>query len=354
MTKINVCPAILRKLRENSGFSVEELARKLDVSVEKIIKVEEGRDSLTLTQIKKLADIYKIPLAAFFSKDIPDIPSLPDYRLNRERRLSPEVFVAIRRAKYLSEEIIHLSGKRSKIPDFPDTQPETLAKNLREYLKLKIPVFGNPNEALEFYKNILENELNIMVLELPLKSEDVRAFSLNLELSVIVLNESDEPQVKLFSLFHELAHLLKHGGGICSIDISEDQFEVEKFCNKFAAEFLVPSEDLITKLKNRTLSDREISELAEQYGVSVQVMMLRLLDSGLIARERYFEFKNKFDESKLRKKGGKRDWEKTFYNRIGKIALSEISKAYKSGEISFFEAVKILNINTKYAERLLG
>jgi len=183
VTKINVCPAILRKLRENSGFSVEELARKLDVSVEKIIKVEEGRDSLTLTKIKKLADIYKIPLAALFSKDIPDIPSLPDYRLNRERRLSPEVFVAIRRAKYLSEEIIHLSGKRSKIPDFPDTQPETLAKNLREYLKLKIPVFGNPNEALEFYKNILENELNIMVLELPLKSEDVRAFSLNLELS---------------------------------------------------------------------------------------------------------------------------------------------------------------------------
>jgi len=54
VTKINVCPAILRKLRENSGFSVEELARKLDVSVEKIIKVEEGRDSLTLTQIKNL------------------------------------------------------------------------------------------------------------------------------------------------------------------------------------------------------------------------------------------------------------------------------------------------------------
>ena len=66
-----------------------------------------------------------------------------------------------------------------------------------------------------------------MVVEYPLKAEDVRAFSLRSGLSVIVLNESDEPQVKLFSLFHEIAHLLKHGSGICSIDVSEERAEID-------------------------------------------------------------------------------------------------------------------------------
>ena len=352
--KIKASPHLLKKLRENLGYSEEELANKLGVTTEKIVKVERGEDSFTLTQIKKLADIYKVPLAALFSKEVPDVPSLPDYRINRERRLNPEVNIAIRRAKYLSEEIKELSGKVSKIPSFPDSSPEKMARSFREYLKIGTPKFKNPNEALEFYKNTLEGRLGIMVVEYLLKAEDVRAFSLRSDLSVIVLNESDEPQVKLFSLFHEIAHLLKHGNGICSIDVSEERNEIERFCNKFAAEFLVPLEDLKKRVEGRELSDKEISKLARFYGVSTQVMMLRLLDLKYITRDDYCRFKERFDESKLKRKGGRRDWEKTYSNRIGKMALSEISRAYRKGDISFFEAVKILDVNTKYAEKLLG
>ncbi len=352
--KIKASPHLLKKLRENSGYTEEELANRLGVTAEKIVKVEKGEDSFTVTQIKKLADIYKVPLAAFFSKEVPDVPSLPDYRINREKKLNPEVFVAIRRAKYLSEEVRELSGKKSEIPSFPDSSPEELAKKFREYLKIEAPKFKSPNEALEFYKNILEGRLGIMVVEYPLKAEDVRAFSLRSELSVIVLNESDEPQVKLFSLFHEIAHLLKHGNGICSIDVSEERDEIERFCNKFAAEFLVPSNDLKRRVENRELSNKEISKLARLYGVSMQVMMLRLFDLRYITRDDYYRFKEKFDESKLKRKGGRRDWEKTYSNRVGKMALSEVSRAYRKGDISFFEAVKILDVNTKYAEKLLG
>lgn len=353
--KIRISPIILKKLRENSGYSREELAKKLEVTVEKILKVENGEDDFTITQIKKLADIYKVPLAAFFSKELPDVPSLPDYRINREKKLKPEVFIAIRSAKYLSEEIRELSGKVSKIPSFPDISPEKLAKKFREYLKIEVREFKNPSEALEFYKSLLEDKLSVMVIERPLKTEDVRAFSLRSDLSVIVLNESDEPQVKLFSLLHEIAHLLKHSNGICSIDISEERDDIERFCNKFAAEFLVPSEDLKRRIEHKEeLSDKEISRIARLYGVSTQVMMLRLLDLGYITKETYREFKERFDKEKLKKKSGRRDWEKTFFNRVGRMALSEINRAYKSGDISFFEAVKILDVNTKYAEKLLG
>jgi len=268
--------------------------------------------------------------------------------------LNPEVFVAIRRAKQLSEEVRELSGRKSKIPSFPDSSPEELAKKFREYLKIETQKFGNPNKALAFYKSVLEDMLGIMIIEYPLKAEDVRAFCLRLDLSVIVLNESDEPQVKLFSLFHEVAHLLRHGSGICSIDVSEERDDIERFCNKFAAEFLVPSEDLKKNVEDRELSDVEISKLARFYGISTQVMMLRLLDLKYITKDYYCKFKERFDKSKLKRKGGRRNWEKTYSNRVGKIALSEISRAYRAGDISFFEAVKLLDVNTKYAEKLLG
>lgn len=354
-SKIKVSPIILKKLRKNSGYSIEELAKKLDVTVEKIVQVEEGKDSFTLTQIKKLTDIYKVPLAAFFSKDIPDIPSLPDYRINRERKLNPEVNIAIRRAKYLSEEIKELSGKVSKIPSFTDRSPEKIARSFRKYLEIEIPKKRKAREILEFYKEVLEDRLNILIIEYPLKADDVRAFSIFSDLAVIVLNESDEPQVKLFSLFHEVAHLLKRESGICSIDIEAEKYEVERFCDKFAAEFLVPAEDLVTELGvKEEPTDEEMRKIAKHYGVSLQVMMLRLLELGIITKERYQKFKERFDKAKLEaKKGGVRDWEMTYINRSGRLAIAEVSKAYRRGEISFYEAMRVLDLKPKYAEKII-
>jgi len=362
--KVEVSPFILRKLRENSGYSVEELAKKLGVSEKKIEDVESSKDSFTITQLKSLAKIYKIPLAAFFSEDIPHIPSLPDYRINRDKKLNPEAFVAIRRAKYLSDMIVELSGKKSKFPTFPENlPPDELARIFRRYLGIgEIPKLKDSYRTLEFYKNLIEEKLGILIIEYPLKNDNVRAFSLKRDLAVIVLNESDEPKVKLFSLFHEIAHLLKGSEGICEIDVDSEKFEIERFCDKFAAEFLVPASDLkleIEKKAKRELSDDIISELARRYGVSKHVMMLRLLNLGYITKDRYRRFKESFDKAKLeelkkKKVSGSRNWERTYFNRAGRLAIREVSRAYERGEISFFEASRILNMKIKYAERLLG
>ena len=73
-------PEVLRALRETSGYSVEEVAKKLKTSGGKIEAVEKGESGFTLAQIKKLADIYKRPLAAFFSDYIPKLPPVHIYR----------------------------------------------------------------------------------------------------------------------------------------------------------------------------------------------------------------------------------------------------------------------------------
>jgi len=116
---LNIKPEVLRTLRKNSGYEVHELAKKLNVKPEKIVRVEKGEDCFSIKQIKKLADIYRVPLAAFFSDEVPDLPSLPDYRVNRERRIPPSVNLAIRRAKYLSDMIHEISGRRTVCPELP-------------------------------------------------------------------------------------------------------------------------------------------------------------------------------------------------------------------------------------------
>jgi len=117
--EIKLRPEVFKAIREASGYSPEEIAKKLKTSADKVISVEEGHASFTLTQIKKLAEIYKRPLVAFFSSSIPELPESPDYRINRERRLTPNVYLAKRRAYYLVEKIEELSSKKAKYHHFP-------------------------------------------------------------------------------------------------------------------------------------------------------------------------------------------------------------------------------------------
>jgi len=351
--KLEIKPSVLISLRETSGYTQEDIAKKLRVSVQKIREVEEGKDFFTLTQIKRLADIYSRPLVAFFTDKIPKLPTIPDYRINREKKLTPEVYLAQRRAFYLSNKIAELSNKESKIPSFPRTfSAKELANQFREYLGVDLLKRKKANKILDYYKKVLEEKLSIAIIEYPLKAEDVRAFSIFSTISVIVLNENDEAQIKLFSLFHEICHLIKRTSGICSIEMEQqNQQDIESFCNAFAAEFLVPESDLRKEIEEVGI---KVADISETYGVSKQVVMLRLLLTGFIDRDRYNAFKRRLKEEELKKKFGRRKWEKVFFNRVGNLAAQEVSNAYKKGDITFLESAEILNLKTKYAEKIIG
>lgn len=354
--KMNINPNVLKILRENAGYidddGIDELAKKLGVSKDKIISVENGDDRFTLRQIEKLSQIYKMPLAIFFSDSVPHIPKLPDYRLHRDRKLSRKVYLAIRRAKYLVDMVYEISGKRSIIPSFgSELTPKELALRLKEYLRPLHPT-GHPSKILDYYKRLIEEKLNIIVIEYPLEKMDVGGFTICSNLAVIVLNESDKATVKIFSLFHELGHLLHGESGICSITM-EESIDREKYCNRFAAEFLMPEPD-VKAIVNRYGTDNDaLKRMHKRFGVSMHAIMIRLLNLGLISRERYDEFRKSFDkrpEESVRM----RHWETTYRNRVGHLVLEEVNKAYKNGDISFWEAMSILDLKMKYAEKLLG
>ncbi|MGC8581748.1 MAG: helix-turn-helix domain-containing protein [Thermoplasmata archaeon] len=136
--KVKISSAVLKDLIENYGYSIEELAKKLKVPTSKINDVEMGKEDFTLNQIKKLSQIYNIPIAAFFSEDLPYMPEIVDYRVNREKKLNPWIYTSIRRAQYLANEIENISGKRSVIPNFSYKSPIQLAEKFRDYLGVEL------------------------------------------------------------------------------------------------------------------------------------------------------------------------------------------------------------------------
>lgn len=356
-TKIQIEPKILRSLRESSGYSIEDIAKKIKMAPHELEKAESTQLPLTLMQIKKLADIYHRPLASFFTDKPPRIPVVPDHRINRDKRLTPEVFLAERRAYYLVSKILEISDKRSKIPNYPESlNAIELSREFRNYLNIELIKYKKPTEFLSYYKEVIERNLLVLIIEYPIKAEDVRAFSIFSDLSVIVLNEDDHPKIKLFSLFHEICHLLKKTSGICSIEMDEQNQGIESFCNLFSAEFLVPAEDIRKELSNLVIDSESISRLSDIYGVSKQVVMLRLLSLGYIDLPTYRKFKEGYEEKLIKGRGGfrRKNWVKIFLNRVGNLTIQEVTNAYKKGDITFYEASNILNLKPKYVEKFIG
>ncbi len=127
--------------------------------------------------------------------------------------------------------------------------------------------------------------------------------------------------------------------------------DIEASCNSFSAEFLIPLDDLKEEYKSfLQLDETTVSELSKIYGVSKQVIMLRLLWSGYMPKERYKQFKREGEEKLKEKKFGLRDWGKVFQNRVGNLVVRQATNAYRSGKISYSDVMDVLSLKAKYTE----
>lgn len=101
------------------------------------------------------------------------------------------------------------------------------------------------------------------------------------------INNTTAKTRQVFTLFHELAHLLFQTGGITKVvddhipRLTDDDRHVEVFCNAFAAQFLVPDSDFEPLVANRSLQEIPVAKLADRYSVSREVILRKLLDRGV-------------------------------------------------------------------------
>ena len=165
-----------------------------------------------------------------------------------------------------------------------DDSVAELAHHAREHLEISVETqasWKSPTEALEIWRNRVE-EKGIYVFKDAFQDDFVDGFSLvHDEFPVIYLNNSRPHVRQIFSLFHELAHLLLRRNGITrGIKIGGEK--IERFCNRFAAEFLVPSADLETRLDFPDYDDTAIWELASDFKVSRPVILLKLIDQRIL------------------------------------------------------------------------
>src|SRR5947209_19954457 len=99
----NPTPALLTWARTSSGLAIDAAAKRATVATERLAAWEAGEQKPTFAQLRKLAVIYKRPLAIFYLLELPrQFEPMHDFRRAAEPNglpQSPELTLEVRRAR---------------------------------------------------------------------------------------------------------------------------------------------------------------------------------------------------------------------------------------------------------------
>lgn len=362
--------ALLQWARESQGFSVEEVAKRMKRDPAEITAWEAGERSPTYVQLETLAyKIYKRPLAVFFLPQPPPEPdpetefrTLPDFDLED---LSSDTRYQIRFAHSLQLSLKELNdgGNPAESLIFRDIAL-SLQRNVREqadeirrYLDISLETqvaWRSSETALKAWRNATE-DAGVFVFKHAFKEKGISGFCLlDDDFPVIYLNNSTSKTRQVFSLFHELAHLLFQINGISKFDTSyiaqlaPPERRIEQFCNVLAAELLMPSADFDAQLREYgAIDERTVERLAGRYSVSREVVFRRLLDKGLVTQAQYEEKAAQWAAQAGEREGPGGNYYATQATYLGERYLKLVFGRHYQGQLSLEQVADYLGVKTK-------
>jgi len=374
---VGITPAVLKWARESANMSVFDVADSLKKPVDVIQGWESGESAPTYSQLEKLAyDIYKRPLAIFFMPVAPDEPkpyaefrSLPDTDL---MHLSRQTTLLIRKARAFQMALVELHGERNPIvlPIWKRIQVnnpsniDQFARQIREALGVSVEnIAQRPDDdaALKIWRRAIEAQ-GIHIFKDSFKQKELSGFCLrHPEFPVILINNSTTRTRQIFSLLHELAHLLCNRSGISRFDnqgieeLPKADRDIEKFCNALAAEILVPSEyfDLSTRgFDPIHAKDEDFAQLAKRFHVSRSVILRRFVDRGLVSMPFYLDKDREWtDQIKATQDGGGGSYYNTKGAYLSEQFLRDVVSRYSRRMISKGEASDLIGEKSRNFDR---
>jgi Zn-dependent peptidase ImmA (M78 family) len=366
---INVSNHVLVWAREALALNKTDAAERTNISINRLTQLEEGEKQPTLGELKAFSREYKRTIATLLLSKPPEEKPLPNDRRtidsNQLGMFHEKSILAIRKARAMANALIELKSDAGiEIPKFElsasiNESPQEVAKRLRASINLdEIQDYENINDVLEAYIEKIES-LGVAIFQLSLTQDNLRGFSLVDEaIPIIGIKRGGEPPTaKIFTLFHEMGHLLLNEGGICDLSFKSNM-EIEKWCNEFAAEILIPKAVLLqTVLVQQHQANnemiwpkKELVELGNQFHVGPLAILRSLKELNLTTSSYYSEKHeawNKPQYGRAKKPEG-RNIPKETINEKGKSYVWLAFNAYDQNRINLKDLSDFLGVRLSY------
>ncbi|MCC7349728.1 MAG: ImmA/IrrE family metallo-endopeptidase [Phycisphaerales bacterium] len=372
-----VKPELLRWARERARLAIGDLAGRFA----RLAQWERGEAQPTFRQLEDFARATHVPFGYLFLPDPPveRIP-IPDLRTVRNQQLShpsPDLLDTIhamqRRQTWLREELIECEAEP---PGFvgsarPADDPHGVGLEMRRMVGLEdgwAAEIRTWQEAVGQLRRTIEEHGVMAVINgvvgnnthRKLDVKEFRGFALSDDYAPLVfVNGADAKSAQMFTLAHELAHIWLGQSALTDAELtSPPSQQIESWCDKAAAEFLVPEQQLKVHWSDLRHETSPFEVLARRFKVSPIVAGRRAMDLRLVSREDFFSFYEDYiaRERNQRSDSGGGDFYNNQNTRVGERFALQVIRAAKEGRVSFKEAYDLTGLRggafQEYAGRL--
>jgi Zn-dependent peptidase ImmA (M78 family) len=389
--RANVRGDILQWARTSAGLSIEEAARRIGgqaITPDRVVQWEASDLQPTVAQLRKMASVYRRPLAVFFLPERPrDFTAPRDFRRlpgDGLRTLSPELLLQLRRvqerreiATELYEELAETPASAPQLDITTRSDPEAIGSDIRRLLGVTMAeqmTWRDRQRRKPFnqWRRRLES-LGVLVFQFTdVEPSEALGFSIaDGDVPVVAVNRKLSLNGRIFCMMHELGHVLLRNGGLCDMEETfrrpPEEQSIEVFCNGVAASALVPARELLLKLqvpgyRRDNWQDAEIRELAEAFSVSREVIVRRLLTLGQTSARFYAEKRAQYAAEREAQRATTAEAEErtTGFESPAVRALSTqgtgyirlVLESYHQGRITLSDVSSYLGVRTKHLPRI--
>lgn len=367
---IQIKTSIIRWACNRIGFLYSELSASKDFK--RLSNEKDGAVSLTLKQAEKLAKVLRYPFV-FLLLDSPvtDIDKLPiaDFRSIEGKEIKPNI--------NLKEQIEYCQNQQDWFSDYVNTcdldvfkyngkfslhdDPQEVGLKLKEFLKITYKLSKNANDYLKRLKIILEKNGILVSSSKVLKNtqnrlslSDFRGFALyDDNAPLIFINGNDSTSAQIFTLCHELGHIVLGQSGVSDV-VKNNSKKIEKWCNEFAANILMPKNDVIETFDQYINISQFLQDATKLFHVSTNALLLRIYNLNLIdkdtfdkewakAKALYKDYLKSLQESNGKSSG---NYYKTVNSRLSHRLLQSLISSTSVGKTTFRDAAYLLGLKS--------
>lgn len=307
MNRVEIKPELLRWARERAGKSPTSLARRFP----KLGDWESGQSLPTLKQLEGFAKATHTPIGYLFLPKPPveKVP-IPDFRTMGNDRIghpSPDLLDTIYACQQRQEWYREFARSEAEKPlHFVGSLQLTMTVE-KAAAKIAAELGFDVNERVRLtrwedaLRRFVEQAEALGVLVMingvvgsnvyrKLDPREFRGFALSDDFAPLVfINGADTKSAQMFTLAHELAHIWLGETAVSDSELMQSPTnEIERWCNRVAAELLVPLDILRRDYNKGEELWAAVTRLARKFKVSTLVVLRRIHDAGGLTRDEFW------------------------------------------------------------------
>lgn len=374
MVRVTVRPEMFRWARERAGLEPGALAGRFP----RLDAWERGEAQPTLKQLEEFAQATYTPIGYLFLPQPPveKVP-IPDFRTMGSERLQQPgadlldtIYLCQQRQEWYRDfartegegplPFVGSASLASGIEETAARMRSALGFDLEE--RRQIPTW---TEALRRFIG-LADELGVLVMvsgvvgsnnRRKLDPEEFRGFALvDPWAPLVFINGADTKAAQMFTLAHELAHIWLGQSALSDVaPVSSPTNDVEVWCNRVAAELLVPLATFRQEYQPEAELRAELDRLARRFKVSTLVILRRIHDAGGLTSEQLWrEYRRELERLRSIQASGGGNFYLTLGARVSKRFARALVVNTLEGRSSFTEAFRLLGLKKMATFEELG